>query len=141
LKPASQTPLSALFLAELEQDAGLPPGWLNVLVGPSGDIGAVLVEDERVALITFTGSGAVGWGIRERAARKRVNLELGNATPVIVEPDSDVEDAAARCAANAFSFAGQSCISVQRIFVQETVYDRFRDAFLPRGEGVPLCAT
>jgi acyl-CoA reductase-like NAD-dependent aldehyde dehydrogenase len=89
LKPASQTPLSALFLAELEQDAGLPPGWLNVLVGPSGDIGDVLVED-----------------------------------------------AAARCAANAFSFAGQSCISVQRIFVQETVYDRFRDAFLPRVESL-----
>ena len=64
LKPASKTPLSALFLAELEQDAGLPPGWLNVLVGPSGDIGDVLVEDERVALITFTGSGPVGWGIR-----------------------------------------------------------------------------
>src|SRR6187455_3503962 len=117
LKPASQTPFSALLLAELMADAELPPGWLNVLVGPAGDIGDVLVEDERVALITFTGSGAVGWGIRERAARKRVNLELGNATPVIVEADADVEDAAARCAANAFSFAGQSCISVQRIFI------------------------
>ena len=88
LKPASQTPLSALFLAELEHDAGLPPGWLNVLVGPSGEIGDVLVEDERVALITFTGSGPVGWSIRERAPRKRVNLELGNATPVIVEADA-----------------------------------------------------
>src|SRR4029078_7864558 len=136
LKPASQTPLSALFLAELEQDAGLPPGWLNVLVGPSGDIGAVLVEDERVALITFTGSGAVGWGIRERAARKRVNLELGNATPVIVEADADVEDAAARCAASAVSVAGQSCLSVQRLVLPEAVYDRFRDAYLPRVEAL-----
>jgi len=136
LKPASQTPLSALFLAELEHDAGLPPGWLNVLVGPSAEIGDVLVEDERVALITFTGSGPVGWGIRERAPRKRVNLELGNATPVIVEADADVDDAAARCAANAFSFAGQSCISVQRIFVHEDVYGAFRDAFLPRVEAL-----
>ncbi len=138
LKPASQTPLSALLLAELEHDAGLPPGWLSVLVGPSGEIGDVLVEDERVALITFTGSGSVGWAIRERAPRKRVNLELGNATPVIVEPDADVDDAAGRCAANAFSFAGQSCISVQRIFVHEEVYDSFRDAFVPRVEALRL---
>jgi acyl-CoA reductase-like NAD-dependent aldehyde dehydrogenase len=138
LKPASQTPLSALLLAELEHEAGLPPGWLNVLVGPSSEIGDVLVEDERVALITFTGSSQVGWGIRERAPRKRVNLELGNATPVIVEADADVDDAAARCAANAFSFAGQSCISVQRIYVHEEVYDAFRDAFLPRVEALKV---
>ncbi len=136
LKPASQTPLSALLLAELEQEAGLPPGWLNVLVGPSAEIGDVLVEDERVKLITFTGSGAVGWGIRERAAKKRVGLELGNATPVIVEADADVEDAAARCAGNAFSYAGQSCISVQRIYVQRDVYDRFKSAFLPKVEAL-----
>ena len=136
LKPASQTPLSALLLAELEHDAGLPPGWLNVLVGPASEIGDVLVEDERVRLITFTGSAGVGWKLRERAPRKRVNLELGNATPVIVEPDADVGDAAARCAANAFSFAGQSCISVQRIFVHEDVYDAFRDAFLPLVEAL-----
>src|ERR671926_977234 len=84
LKPAGQTPLSALLLAELETEAGLPAGWLNVLVGPSSEIGDVLVEDERVKLITFTGSGAVGWKLKERAPKKRVNLELGNATPVIV---------------------------------------------------------
>ena len=131
LKPATQTPLSALFLAELEVEAGLPAGWLNVLVGPSGEIGDVLVEDPRVALITFTGSGPVGWKLRERAPRKRVNLELGNATPVIVDADADVSLAAAKCAANAFSFAGQSCISVQRILVHEDVYDAFRDALVP----------
>ena len=131
LKPATQTPLSALFLAELELEAGLPAGWLNVLVGPSSEIGDVLVEDPRVALITFTGSGPVGWGIRERAPRKRVSLELGNATPVIVDADADVSLAAAKCAANAFSFAGQSCISVQRILVHEDVYDAFRDALVP----------
>jgi acyl-CoA reductase-like NAD-dependent aldehyde dehydrogenase len=131
LKPATQTPLSALFLAELEVEAGLPAGWLNVLVGPSAEIGAVLVEDERVALITFTGSGPVGWKLRERAPRKRVNLELGNATPVIVDADADISLAAAKCAANAFSFAGQSCISVQRILVHDDVYDAFRDALVP----------
>ncbi len=138
LKPASQTPLSALLLAELEHDAGLPPGWLNVVVGPSSEIGDVIVEDERVKLITFTGSGAVGWGIRERAPRKRVGLELGNATPVIVEADADVEDAATRCAANAFSFAGQSCISVQRIYVHRDVYDDFRARFVPKVEALRL---
>jgi acyl-CoA reductase-like NAD-dependent aldehyde dehydrogenase len=136
LKPATQTPLSALFLAELELEAGLPPGWLNVVVGSSAEIGDVLVEDPRIALITFTGSGAVGWRLRERAPRKRVNLELGNATPVIVEPDADVSLAAARCAANAFSFAGQSCISVQRVLVHEDVLDAFRDAFVPLVESL-----
>ena len=136
LKPASKTPLSALLLGELEHEAGLPPGWLNILVGPSSEIGDVLVEDERVKLITFTGSSAVGWKLRERAPRKRVNLELGNATPVIVEADADVEDAATRCAANAFSFAGQSCISIQRIYVHHDAYDAFRDAFLPKVEAL-----
>jgi acyl-CoA reductase-like NAD-dependent aldehyde dehydrogenase len=138
LKPASQTPLSALLLAELEEEAGLPPGWLNVVVGPSAEIGDVLVEDERVKLLTFTGSGPVGWKLRERAPRKRVNLELGNATPVIVEADANVDDAAAKLAANAFSFAGQSCISVQRIYVQRAVYDDFKTRFLPRVEALKV---
>jgi acyl-CoA reductase-like NAD-dependent aldehyde dehydrogenase len=138
LKPASQTPLSALLLAELEAEADLPPGWLNVLVGPSAEIGDVLVEDERVKLITFTGSGAVGWKLRERAPRKRVNLELGNATPVIVEADADLDEAAAKIAGNAFSFAGQSCISVQRIYVQADVYDDFKERFLPRVDALKL---
>lgn len=136
LKPASQTPLSALLLAELEEEAGLPPGWLNVLVGPAAELGDVLVEDERVKLLTFTGSGPVGWRLRERAPRKRVNLELGNATPVIVETDADLEQAAAKLAGNAFSFAGQSCISVQRIYVHRAVHDDFLARFLPRVEAL-----
>src|ERR671932_5117 len=94
LKPASQTPLSALLLAELEEEAGLPPGWLSVVVGPAAEIGDVLVEDERVRAITFTGSGDVGWKLRERAPRKRVNLELGNATPVVVAADADLDEGA-----------------------------------------------
>ena len=136
LKPASQTPLSALLLAELETEAGLPAGWLNVLCGPAGEIGEVLVGDDRVKLISFTGSAAVGWGIRERAPRKRVNLELGNATPVIVAADADLEDAATRCAANAFSFAGQSCISVQRIYVERPAYEDFVERFVPKVEAL-----
>ena len=131
LKPASQTPLSALLLAELEEEAGLPPGWLNVVVGPASDLGDVLVEDERVKLITFTGSSGVGWGLRERAHKKRVNLELGNATPVIVAADADVSLAATKVAQNAFSFAGQSCISVQRVYVERSAYDAFVAALIP----------
>ncbi len=136
LKPAEKTPLSALFLAELETEAGLPAGWLNVVCGPAAEIGDVLVEDERVKLITFTGSVPTGWKLRERAPRKRVNLELGNATPVIVAADADLDDAATRLAANAFSFAGQSCISVQRIYVERRAYDEFLELFLPRVEAL-----
>jgi acyl-CoA reductase-like NAD-dependent aldehyde dehydrogenase len=138
LKPASQTPLSALTLAELEDEAGLPPGWLSVVVGPSAEIGDVLVEDERVKAITFTGSGPVGWGIKQRAAKKKVNLELGNATPVIVTADADVDAAATAMAAHAFSFAGQSCISVQRIYVERDAYDRFLEGFLPRVQALKV---
>jgi acyl-CoA reductase-like NAD-dependent aldehyde dehydrogenase len=136
LKPASQTPLSALLLAELEHEAGLPAGWLNVVCGQASEVGDVLVVDERVALITFTGSSLVGWKLRERAVRKRVNLELGNATPVIVAADADLDDVATRLAANAFSFAGQSCISVQRIYVERSAYDGFLELFLPRVEAL-----
>ena len=138
LKPAGHTPLSALFLGELETEAGLPPGWLNVLVGPSAEIGDVIVEDERVKLITFTGSSGVGWKIRERAVKKRVNLELGNATPVVVEGDADIEEAAAKLAANAFSFAGQSCISVQRIYVKRDAYDDFVSRFVPKVQALKV---
>jgi acyl-CoA reductase-like NAD-dependent aldehyde dehydrogenase len=137
LKPAATTPLSALFLAELEQEAGLPAGWLNVVSGPSAEIGDVLVEDDRVKLITFTGSGEVGWGIAARAARKRVKLELGNATPAIVCVDAPA-DTPSKLAANAFSFAGQSCISVQRIFVLADAWDAFIAEFVPKVEALKI---
>jgi acyl-CoA reductase-like NAD-dependent aldehyde dehydrogenase len=136
LKPASQTPLSALLLAELEQEAGLPAGWLNVIVGPASQIGDVLVDDARVKMITFTGSGEVGWKLQERSPRKRVKLELGNSTPVIVTADADIETAATKLAANAFAFAGQSCISVQRIYVERASYDAFVKSFVPKVEAL-----
>jgi acyl-CoA reductase-like NAD-dependent aldehyde dehydrogenase len=138
LKPASQTPLSALLLAELETEAGLPPGWLNVLVGPSSEIGDVLVEDERVKVLTFTGSSGVGWGLRERAPRKKVNLELGNSTPLIVEGDADLEAAASATATHGFSFAGQSCISIQRVYVERGSYDDFVGRLVPKVEQLVL---
>jgi acyl-CoA reductase-like NAD-dependent aldehyde dehydrogenase len=138
LKPAGQTPLSALLLAELEDEAGLPPGWLNVVVGPSSDIGDVLVEDDRVKVITFTGSSGVGWKLAERSPRKRVNLELGNSTPLIVEADADLDAAVAATAQHGFSFAGQSCISIQRVYVQDGVYDDFVSALLPKVEALTL---
>jgi acyl-CoA reductase-like NAD-dependent aldehyde dehydrogenase len=136
LKPASQTPLSALLLAELEEEAGLPAGWLNVVAGSASEIGDVLVEDERVKAITFTGSSGVGWGLKERAPKKKVNLELGNSTPVVIAADADIDTAATAMAANAFSFAGQSCISVQRIYVERPAYDAFLERFLPRVEAL-----
>ncbi len=138
LKPASQTPLSALLLAEIEQEAGLPAGWLNVVAGPASAIGDVLVGDDRVRLITFTGSSGVGWGLQERAPRKRVRLELGNSTPAIVAADADLETAAAKLAANAFAFAGQSCISVQRIYVERSVQAEFLARLVPKVEALTV---
>jgi len=138
LKPASATPLSALLLGELEREAGLPDGWLTVLVGPASEIGDVLVEDPRVRMITFTGSGEVGWKLQERAPRKRVKLELGNSTPVIVAADADVAGAAAKLSANAFAFAGQSCISVQRIYVERDAHEAFLETFVPAVEALKV---
>src|SRR5437763_3930753 len=138
LKPASATPLSALLLAELEREAGLPEGWLTVVVGPASEIGDVLVEDERVRLITFTGSGEVGWRLQERAPRKRVKHELGNSTPVIIAADSDIETEAANQEATEHALAGQSCISVQRIYVERPVYDGFLAGFVPKVQALKV---
>lgn len=129
LKPASSTPLTALLLAEvLEEDAGLPPGWLNVVTVP-GRVADRLVTHDDVAAITFTGSPEVGWGIRARAPHKRVGLELGNNAPVIVHRDADVVAAAAKVTVGGYSFAGQTCISVQRVYVHDDVADEFLERF------------
>jgi acyl-CoA reductase-like NAD-dependent aldehyde dehydrogenase len=122
LKPASATPLTALAIVRLFEEAGLPPGWLNV-VTCSGSVANHLVEHPDVAMITFTGSPKVGWGIRGAVPHKRVGLELGNNAPVIVEPSADLDVVASKIAAGGYSFAGQSCISVQRVYVQRSVHD------------------
>lgn len=137
LKPASQTPLVALKLAEIIAAAGWPAGALSVLPLASRDA-APLVEDERFGLLTFTGSPAVGWDMKRRAGRKRVTLELGGNAGVIVHSDADLDFAAARCVAGGFAYAGQSCISVQRIFVQAAVYADFMARFLPQVQALKV---
>jgi len=125
LKPAPATPLSALLTAELFlDDCALPPGWLNV-VPCTDDVAPRLVDHPDVAVISFTGSARVGWDIRSRAPRKRVGLELGNNSPIIIEADGDWRRAAAKIKVAGYAYSGQSCISVQRILVHEDVAEPF----------------
>ncbi len=132
-KPAPQTPLSALLLAELVEQAGWPAGGLNVLPLSNADA-APLVTDERLRLLTFTGSSAVGWELKKKAGKKRVALELGGNAGVIIHHDTDLEYAAERCVFGGFSYSGQSCISVQRIFVHRNIFEKFLAIFVPRVE-------
>src|SRR6476646_497922 len=125
LKPAGQTPISALKLAEILVEAGLPEGWLSVVPGPGSDVGNAIVEHELTRALSFTGSAGVGWGIRSRVPHKKVNLELGSNAPLIVHADGDWEAAADKAQLHSFSHAGQSCISIQRILVHEDVADAF----------------
>jgi acyl-CoA reductase-like NAD-dependent aldehyde dehydrogenase len=124
LKPAPQTPLSSLLMAEAVQQAGWPDGALNVLPLSNEDAG-VLVSDDRLKMISFTGSAAVGWQIKKNAGKKKVVLELGGNAGVIVHSDADLSYAAERCVAGGFAYAGQSCISVQRILVERSVFPKF----------------
>ena len=123
LKPASQTPFSSILFAHLLFEAGLPANYLHVVTGGGSKVGNPLVDHEDIALITFTGSPEVGWGIRARAPRKRVGLELGNNAPLILEPDGDWRTAVAKVKIAGFSHAGQSCISTQRLFVHSSIAD------------------
>lgn len=124
LKPAPETPITALELAAVFAEAGIPPGALSVL--PAGDdIGEMLVRDERVAMITFTGSSAVGKHIRAVAGYKRVTLELGNNSPLIIEADADLERAVLRVVAGGYYAVGQACIAVQRIYAHRSICEEF----------------
>jgi acyl-CoA reductase-like NAD-dependent aldehyde dehydrogenase len=126
LKPASQTPFSAIELAELLlEECGLPAEHLHVVTGGGSTVGNAIVDHPDVAMITFTGSPEVGWGIRGRAARKHVGLELGNNAPVIIEANGDWRAAAAKIKLAGFSHAGQSCISTQRVLVHRSIADDF----------------
>lgn len=129
LKPAPQTPFSSLLLAEIVRQAGWPDGGLNVLPLSNQDAG-MLVTDERLKLISFTGSASVGWEIKRRAGKKKVVLELGGNAGVIVHSDADLAYAAERCVSGGFAYAGQTCISVQRILVEHSVYGKFTDLLL-----------
>ncbi len=130
LKPASATPLTAVLLCRILEEAGLPPGALNLVVGPGSTVGEWLVSDPRVAKVSFTGSAPVGRRIVELAGIKKVTLELGNTSPVIVAPDVDLDFVARRCAVGAYYNSGQVCISVQRIYALPRVYEPFLERFV-----------
>lgn len=136
LKPASATPLTAVKLCQVLAEAGLPPGALNLVVGPGGTVGEWLVSDPRVAKVTFTGSPAVGRRITEIAGIKKITLELGNTSPVIVAPDVDLDFVAQRCAVGAYYNSGQVCISVQRIYSQRAIYEPFTERFVKASEAM-----
>lgn len=138
LKPAGQTPLSAFFIAELFSEAGLPAGALNVVTGAGRVIGDKIVEDPRVDVITFTGSPSVGKSIRAKAGLKRVTLELGSNSAVIVDSDVRIDSIIARCVTGAFSFQGQVCISLQRMYVLEDRYDEFVEKFVAAAKHLKL---
>ncbi len=132
VKPATVTPLSALKLAELLLEAGLPPRALNVVTGPGGEVGEALVTDPRVRMISFTGGVEAGLRVTRKAGLKKIGMELGSNSPVIVLEDCDLDAAVESCVSGAFWTAGQNCIGVQRLYVQEGAFEAFREAFVAR---------
>ncbi len=137
LRPASQTPLCALKLAEIIHESGWPLDAFSVIPCTTS-AAAPLVEDDRIRLLTFTGSPAVGWSLKSRAGRKRVTLELGGNAGVIVHKDADLGYAAERVVWGGFSYAGQSCISVQRVYVHTDVYDAFAQDVVRRAKALKV---
>ncbi len=136
LKPAPQTPLTALRLGQLFQELDLPEGTLSILPCENS-LAESMVRDARIQALSFTGSAAVGWGLKGKAGKKRVLLELGGNAAVIIEPDADLHVAAQRCVTGGFSYSGQTCISVQRMYVHDEVYDAFLNQLLPLVEALP----
>ena len=129
IKPAEKTPLSSVILAEMVLEAGFPPQAFSMLNawGPDTEM---MVTDPRIAVISFTGSGSVGWMLKSKAGHKKVTLELGGNAGVIVHNDANLPDAASQAAAGAFANAGQNCISVQRLLIQRDVFEEFTDGFV-----------
>ncbi|WP_394219957.1 aldehyde dehydrogenase family protein [Halobacillus trueperi] len=130
LKPASKTPISALKLAGLFEEAGLPKGFLNVVVGSGSTVGNQMMKDKRINLYTFTGSAEVGLKLKQNTGLNKLVLELGNNSPVIIDKEADLDAAAENVAAKSYAFAGQVCISVQRLYVHEDVREEFQDKFI-----------
>lgn len=139
LKPASQTPLSSLLLADIFAEAGLPAGALNILPGRGAVVGEKLVGDSRIAAITFTGSPAVGIAMKNKAGLKRVTLELGSNSAVIIDHNVEITQALIdRCVMGAFSFSGQVCISLQRVYIHQSKYEEFLAKFKTATEKLVL---
>ena len=138
LKPASATPITSLKLARVLEESGVPSGAFNVITGSGGTIGDLLVTDERIAMITFTGSAEVGKRIKQLAGMKRVTLELGSNSAVIVEEDGDMNQAVPRIVAGGFGNSGQTCISVQRVYVHKNIFKDFLSKLIPAVEKLKL---
>src|SRR5215216_2715942 len=136
LKPATTTPLAAVKLCQILMDAGLPAGAINLVVGSGATVGEWLITDPRVDKITFTGSPEIGRHILSVAGIKKVTLELGNTSPVVVAPDADLDFVANRCAVGAFYNSGQVCISVQRIYSQKQAFEPFTEKFVKATESM-----
>jgi len=129
LKPASSTPLTALRLGDIIKSAGIPAGIVNILPTSSKNAEG-LVKDGRIKKLTFTGSAQIGWYLRSLAGKKHVTLELGGNAAAIVEPDSDLDEIVSLLVAGSFAYSGQVCISIQRIYVQEMIFDSFLEKFV-----------
>jgi len=137
LRPASQVPITSLLLGEIVKETDYPQGGFNVL--PAGyEESEILLTDDVVKKVTFTGSPAVGWEIKKKAYQKKVTLELGGNAAVIVEPDADLEFALPRIVTGSFSYSGQICISIQRIFLHESIYDQFMTEFISRTQKLKM---
>lgn len=130
LKPASYTPVVAAKLCTILAEAGLPPGWLNLVIGPGATVGNALLSDTRIGFYTFTGSVPVGEALKRAIGLRRCTLELGSNSAVIVHEDADVARAARQCALKGFSYAGQVCLSVQRILVHQAIASEFTAALV-----------
>lgn len=130
VKPATVTPIATFLLVEILEEAGMPKGYVNIVTGAGSQVGEWLLDEERIAMYTFTGSGEVGRRIKERSGMRPVALELGNNSPNIVHLDADLELAARQTAARSFHNAGQACIAVQRIYVHESVMQPFSDLYI-----------
>ena len=137
LKPAEKTPLSSVLLAQAVLDAGYPPEAFSMLNAWGKDT-SYMVEDDRIAMLSFTGSGPIGWMLKSKAGRKKVALELGGNAGVVVHNDANLEMAAAQSAAGGFANAGQNCISVQRILVHQDVFDEFANLFVSKVQALKL---
>lgn len=136
LKPSERTPLAAGALVALFEEAGLPAGWLNLVTGEPGTIADVLIADERVRVLTFTGSSAVGWDLKARSPRKRHVLELGSNTGAVVAADADL-DRVVECATTAaFAFSGQACVALQRLYVERPVAEELTARLAAAAEAV-----
>ncbi|WP_312506398.1 aldehyde dehydrogenase family protein [Lysinibacillus sp.] len=134
LKPATQTPLSAIVMADIFREAGLPDGALQIVTGSGGELSDTLVTHPYVKKVTFTGSGKVGLKIKEKIGLRKITLELGSNAAVIVEPSTPIDKIISRCVSGAFNFAGQVCISLQRIYVHSSIVDEFTKAFVAETE-------